>query len=53
MFMMISLSFIISIDRIISQWEHWDVPLYIDDVLSLNDPKFGDYVDRICPFDLK
>jgi hypothetical protein len=26
---------------------HWDVPLYIDD------PKFGDYVDRICPFDLK
>lgn len=26
---------------------------YIDDVLSLNNPKFGDYVDRIYPFELE
>ena len=26
---------------------------YIDDVLSLNNPKFGDYVDRIYPIELE
>ena len=26
---------------------------YIDDVLSLNNSRFGDFVDRICPTDLE
>ena len=26
---------------------------HIDDVLSLNDSKFGDYVERICPIELE
>ena len=26
---------------------------YIDDVLSLNNSKFGDYVDRIYPIELE
>ena len=26
---------------------------YIDDVLSLNNSRFGDFVDRICPTELE